>query len=93
MRLLFYSGSLGLGHVTRDLTLASELRKLLPDSQLDWLATPPALQVLRSAGEHVVFQAERLQSLSHEAERTAQTGRLNLARYLARARRPWRVNV
>lgn len=93
MRLLFYSGSLGLGHVTRDLALTSQLRALLPGAQVDWLAAPPALQALERAGEHVLPQAHRLLSLSHEAECAARTSRLNLTHYLGRARKKWRLNV
>jgi len=93
MRILFYSGSIGLGHVTRDLALAAQLRRLLPDVAIDWLAAPPARQALENAGETVLPQACQLVSLSTEAESAAQASRLNLISYLARARRKWRQNV
>ena len=93
LRLLFYSGSLGLGHVTRDLGLARQLRKELPGASVDWLAAPPALEALKGAGEYVLPQAQRLLNLSHEAECVAQGSRLNLTRYLSRVRQKWRLNA
>src|SRR5581483_11384506 len=41
-RVLFVSGSIGLGHAARDLAIARELRRLLPSVQLEWLAGDPA---------------------------------------------------
>jgi predicted glycosyltransferase len=38
MKILFISGSVGLGHGTRDLAIAGELRKCIPGVEIDWLA-------------------------------------------------------
>jgi len=54
MRILFFSGSVGLGHVTRDLAIANELRRLIPDVEIFWLASDPATQVIENAGEIVL---------------------------------------
>jgi len=51
---LFVSGSIGLGHVTRDLAIAAALRARRPDIHLVWLAGHPAQQALRAAGEELV---------------------------------------
>lgn len=56
---LFVSGSIGLGHVTRDLAIATELRRQRPDVRLVWLAGDPARQVLQTAGETLVPECER----------------------------------
>lgn len=56
-RLLFISGSVGLGHVTRDLAIARALRQALPGVELDWLAAAPASRVLRDSGENLLVQA------------------------------------
>ena len=42
-KLLFISGSLGLGHVGRDLEIAKMLRKSNPDVQISWLADSPEM--------------------------------------------------
>jgi UDP:flavonoid glycosyltransferase YjiC (YdhE family) len=41
-RILFISGSLGLGHVTRDIAIAREIRSLRSDVDISWLAAHPA---------------------------------------------------
>ena len=40
-RALYLSSSIGLGHVTRDLAIAAELRRLAPELEILWLAAPP----------------------------------------------------
>jgi len=50
-KVLFVSGSIGLGHVTRDMAVAHELRRLRPDMELYWLAGEPAAMMLRNAKE------------------------------------------
>jgi UDP-N-acetylglucosamine:LPS N-acetylglucosamine transferase len=59
-KMLFVSGSLGLGHVTRDISIARELRKVNSDLELVWLADPPASTYLREAGEKVLPDLEGL---------------------------------
>ena len=59
-KILFISGSHGLGHVNRDIEMAKELRKIKPDTQIEWLADHPASDVLREAGEKVLPEAEKL---------------------------------
>ena len=56
---LFVSGSIGLGHVTRDLAIAAALRARRPDIRLVWLAGHPAQQALRAAGEEPVPECRR----------------------------------
>ena len=52
-RILYVSGSLGLGHITRDLVIARELRALRPDVELSWIAAHPATLLVEQAGEHL----------------------------------------
>lgn len=59
-KILFISGSHGLGHVNRDIEMAKELRKIKPDTQIEWLADHPASDVLVEAGERVLPEAEKL---------------------------------
>jgi len=58
-KILFISGSVGLGHVTRDLPIANELRHQVPDVDLEWIATGPAAAMLREAGEKLVPAASQ----------------------------------
>lgn len=52
-RALFVSSPIGLGHAMRDVAIAKELRKLVPDLQIDWLAQNPVTKVLEAEGERV----------------------------------------
>jgi predicted glycosyltransferase len=52
-RALFVSSPIGLGHALRDVSIAKELRKLVPDLQIDWLAQDPVTKVLEAEGEQV----------------------------------------
>ena len=49
-KILFMSGSIGLGHITRDLAIARELRRRHGDVELSWLAASPADRVITEAG-------------------------------------------
>ena len=61
-RVLFISGSIGLGHVTRDLAIASQLRRQCPNLDLVWLAADPARRVLSDAGEPLLPESAKLAS-------------------------------
>ncbi|MET9232087.1 alpha/beta fold hydrolase [Lentzea sp. NPDC003310] len=52
-RALYLSSPIGLGHARRDLAIATELRKLQPRLEIDWLAQHPVTEVLGPAGEAV----------------------------------------
>ena len=52
-RALYISSPIGLGHAQRDVAIARELRKLLPDLEIDWLAQHPVTKVLEGEGEHI----------------------------------------
>jgi UDP:flavonoid glycosyltransferase YjiC (YdhE family) len=50
-KVLFISGPIGLGHVSRELEIVKEMRKLDPNVEIIWHAEEPAASMLRSAGE------------------------------------------
>jgi len=52
-RALFVSSPIGLGHARRDVAIAQELRQLVPDLQIDWLAQDPVTRVLATEGERI----------------------------------------
>jgi spore coat polysaccharide biosynthesis predicted glycosyltransferase SpsG len=70
-KILFVSGSIGLGHVGRDLEIAEALRKLCTDVEISWMAEPPASEVLQKAGEKLLPEASQLSSGNAELEQLA----------------------
>ncbi len=52
-RALFVSSPIGLGHARRDVAIAKELRKVVPDLEIDWLAQHPVTRVLEAEGERI----------------------------------------
>jgi len=92
-RILYASSALGLGHLSKDLAIADEIRSLLPDAELLWLTGPPSSRALARAGEFVLPEAERWLGGTVIAERTARGGRLDLVRYAYRSLPSWSRNV
>jgi predicted glycosyltransferase len=90
---LFISGSLGLGHIKRDLVIARELRDLCPDIELSWLAAHPATLAIEAAGERLHPKAASYANENDSAEWAAEGGQLNLLKYLMKASKDWRRNV
>jgi len=83
MRILYISGSLGLGHITRDLAIAKELRRLIPEAEISWLAADPASRVIAEAGEHLLPVAAEYVNFNRIAETASRGFKLNLIRYTA----------
>jgi pimeloyl-ACP methyl ester carboxylesterase/predicted glycosyltransferase len=52
-RALYISSPIGLGHAQRDVAIARELRALVPDLEIDWLAQDPVTRVLAAEGERI----------------------------------------
>jgi predicted glycosyltransferase len=71
-RALFVSSPIGLGHVWRDVAIARELRRLVPDLQIDWLAQDPVTRVLEAEGERI--HAASAQLASEAAHIDAESG-------------------
>src|SRR5204863_7027057 len=49
----FVSSPIGLGHAQRDVAIARELRRKVPDLHIDWLAQDPVTRVLESEAEAI----------------------------------------
>ncbi len=94
-KVLFISGSFGLGHVTRDLAIAEELRRLNPVLEISWLASPPASDMIKRAGGILLPEASRWADENLPAEQAAlgKDFKLNLLNYLFLARKEWANNV
>jgi predicted glycosyltransferase len=78
-KILYVSGSLGLGHVTRDLAVAKAIRSLRPDVEIIWLSSPPASMVLEQAGERLVDGAKDYQKNTAAIEESSEGFRVNLS--------------
>jgi pimeloyl-ACP methyl ester carboxylesterase/predicted glycosyltransferase len=52
-RALYISSPIGLGHAQRDVAIAKELRRLMPELEIDWLAQHPVTRVLEGEGERI----------------------------------------
>jgi predicted glycosyltransferase len=91
--ILYISGSLGLGHISRDIAIAREIRKLLPESNIEWLAADPATLMLKEAGETLVPGSEQYANENIAAEQSAKGTSLNLLHYLMNSRKEWQKNI
>jgi UDP:flavonoid glycosyltransferase YjiC (YdhE family) len=91
--LLVISGSIGLGHITRDLAVARELRRIRNDLAISWIAAHPATLVLEQAGETLLPECREYANESAQAEAAASGFKLNLLAYLTKARGAWAGNV
>ncbi len=67
-RALYLSSPIGLGHGRRDIAVASELRKIIPDLKVDWLAQDPVTRLLDSCGETIHPLSHRLASETRHIE-------------------------
>jgi predicted glycosyltransferase len=92
-RILFISGSLGLGHISRDLVIAKVLRKQRSDCEIRWLAAEPASSVLRQAGENLVDEIGLYKNDNIKAEASSKGNNLNLFKYAFSALRAWLYNA
>lgn len=92
-RVLFISGSVGLGHVHRDLAIAAELCRRRPEVGVQWLASPSVVPVLREAGQEVLPEAEGFGDDSLAAERATNGFSMDVVMYTVRARKEWARNV
>jgi UDP:flavonoid glycosyltransferase YjiC (YdhE family) len=92
-RVLYVSGSLGLGHVTRDLAIAAEMRRMCPETDILWIAGSPASEVLIAAGEKLAPEQAKYRGETDLAEAVARNGRLSLTVYVFRALAVWFHNA
>lgn len=92
-KILFISGSLGLGHIARDLVIARELRNKFSDLEINWIAYEPALSVLISAGEKTVPEFNLYSNDNIQAEATSKGTQLSLLMYSFKSLGKWLQNA
>ena len=93
MRVLFVSGSIGLGHARRDLAIARELRHLNPGVEIVWLAGEPARQVIAEAGEKLLPETAAYGDETVSAEDASEEFSLNLMSMGLRAQSAFKRTV
>jgi pimeloyl-ACP methyl ester carboxylesterase/predicted glycosyltransferase len=67
-RALYISSPIGLGHAQRDVAIAKELRTLVPDLEIDWLAQDPVTRLLQGEGERIHPASAYMANESHHIE-------------------------
>jgi hypothetical protein len=92
--ILFISSSGGLGHVTRDLAIAKELRRQNPAIELSWLASSPAKQIIKDSGEYILPEADLWADETTLAESLAQTDeyRIPIMKWALKSMKNWARN-
>jgi predicted glycosyltransferase len=67
-RALYVSSPIGLGHARRDVAIATELRRLVPGLEIDWLAQHPVTELLKAHGERIHPASAQLANESRHIE-------------------------
>jgi len=92
-RILYVSWQAGMGHITRDVAIARELRHLDPGLEIAWLAHPLAAKTLQQAGETLLPESA-LSADYNEVGRQALEGfKLNLMTYVSVSQKANEHNV
>ncbi|KPL13780.1 MAG: hypothetical protein AMS23_03770 [Bacteroides sp. SM1_62] len=92
-KVLYISGSIGLGHVIKDLAIANKLRAINRDAEITWIATNPATDYLVAKGESIHVLSHKFSSYSAFAEKSAARAKLNLVKYVLASLKGWYRNV
>ena len=92
-KILFISGSLGMGHITRDLAIAKAIRQSIPDVQIHWLAAHPANMVLKTEGEHLLPEPYIWQDETIAAEQALTGFSMNLIKYSFNVKKAWKRHL
>jgi UDP:flavonoid glycosyltransferase YjiC (YdhE family) len=92
-KILYISGSLGLGHVIRDLAIANEMRRMYSGINIAWIAGSPATDVLAAAGENLLPEHALYKCETDLAESVSNNGKLSLTTYVFRALIAWFHNA
>jgi len=89
LNILFISSTLGLGHITRDIAIAKEIRKTIPNTKINWVAAPPVCDYLKEHNETLLPESKNWPSETLVAENTREGVNLNLTKYLINVRDTW----
>lgn len=83
-RALLVSSPIGLGHTWRDVAIARELRQLVPDLEIQWLAQPPVTTLLEACDETIHPASAELAPEAAAVDAEARDHELNAFQMLRR---------
>jgi pimeloyl-ACP methyl ester carboxylesterase/predicted glycosyltransferase len=83
-RALYVSSPIGLGHAWRDVAIADQLRRRVPDLEIQWLAQSPVTEVLERRGEAIHPASAELASESRHFDLEAREHELHAFEALRR---------
>jgi pimeloyl-ACP methyl ester carboxylesterase/UDP:flavonoid glycosyltransferase YjiC (YdhE family) len=83
-RAVIVSSPIGLGHAWRDVAIARELRRLVPDLEVHWLAQAPVTTLLETCGETIHPASSELASEASGVDAEAGEHRLHAFQMLRR---------
>ncbi|RMD76005.1 MAG: hypothetical protein D6820_13505 [Lentisphaerae bacterium] len=91
--ILFISWQGAMGHVTRDLAIVKELRRIMPQVDLAWMAHPLAAKVIREADEKLLPESEQVADYNLAGLQAVSEFGLDLVKYLETSKEPRQKNV
>jgi len=91
-RILFISGSMGLGHVIRDIAIADKIACVNKKVEIIWLANGPAAKEIKRVGGVLHKRWEEFADLNTEAESVVKGFSLQLSDYGRVSRPRWESN-
>jgi UDP-N-acetylglucosamine:LPS N-acetylglucosamine transferase len=92
-KILFVSVQGAMGHITRDVAIVKQLRRLNSDIEVSWIAHPLACKVLADAGETVLPESQLVADYNLAAVQVVNGFRLNVMKYVGLMKKPWAQNV
>jgi UDP-N-acetylglucosamine:LPS N-acetylglucosamine transferase len=93
-KILFLSWQGGMGHITRDLPIVKELRKLNPEVEVSWLAHPLASKLIQQAGESLLPESQFGMDYNvFGFSLSIHNFSLNLMKYVTLGAKSWAHNV
>ena len=82
-----------MGHITRDVGIAREIHKQLPEVELVWLASPMATKVLEEVGEQLLPESSQSADYNSLSDQIVDGYRLDIMKYVRYGRKLWEENV
>jgi predicted glycosyltransferase len=92
-RILYVSWQAGMGHITRDVAIARELRRLDPGVDISWLAHPLATKTLQHAGQTLLPESASSADYNEVGKKALEGFNLNLMTYVAVSQKANQKNV
>jgi UDP-N-acetylglucosamine:LPS N-acetylglucosamine transferase len=92
-KVLFVSWQGGMGHITRDVAIANELRRQNTEVEISWLGHPLACKVLEHAGEKILPESQLSADYNKVAFQGLDGFHLNLMRYVRLVKKPRAHNI